>query len=76
MLCIQMKVLCKQLFDFSRFQNLLGEVINFHNTAVFISASLFAGSKQKPCVILRTHGVRLKKGSWKFCETAHKYARY
>ena len=72
MLCIHMKILRQQFLYFSRFQNLLGEVINLHNTAIFISAALLAGSKQKPCVILRTHGVRLYKDHLDYCEPAHK----
>ena len=75
MLYIQVKILCQQGLYFGGFENLLRDLIQFHNTAVFIGGALLAGSKQKPCVILRTHGVRLLNTRLRYCEPMHKYTR-
>jgi OOP family OmpA-OmpF porin len=72
-LCIHMKILRQQRFDFGGFENILTEVIQFHDAAILVSAATLAGSKQKPCVILRTHGVRLIDEALEYCEPTHKY---
>ena len=59
MLYFHLKILREKSLDFGCLKNLITQLVQFDNAAVFISATLLAGSKQKPCVILRSHGVKL-----------------
>lgn len=59
MLCFHLEVLCEQRLNFCRLKELISAVIQFDDAAVLVSDRLLARSKQKPCVILRTHGQQI-----------------
>jgi len=71
-----LKVLGQQGFDFRYFQHLINLLIQLHDATVFVGAFVLTRSKQEPCVVLRTHGVRLLKRALRYCAPAHKYGMH
>ncbi len=68
MIRLHLKILRQQFLDFGGLKNLITDLIQLDNTAILIGTSVLGRSKQKSCVILRTHGVRLLNVRLEYCE--------